>query len=88
MRTEQVQYFLETVKHLIILGIVLSVIMPFSGLILKNITIFNFLLVAVVIVVVYNVLFLLVYFRTNEMKYLLGILKGKLNICIKKSPMV
>ena len=82
------EYFIETIKHLIILGIVLLVIVPFSGLILKNITIFRFLLVAVVIVVVYNVLFLLVYFRTNEMKYLLGILKGKLNICIKKSPMV
>lgn len=82
------EYFLETVKHLIILGIVLLVIIPFSGLILKNISIFSFLLVAIVIVVVYNILFLLVYFRTNEMKYLLGILKGKLNICIKKSPMV
>ena len=74
------EYFIETVKHLIILGIVLLVIVPLSGLILKNITIFGFLLVAIIIVVVYNVLFLLVYFRTNEMKYLLSILKGKINL--------
>ena len=78
------EYFIETIKHLVILGIVLMVIVPFSRLILKNITILRFLLIAVVIVVVYNVLFLLVYFRTNEMKYLLNILKGKINLTKRK----
>ena len=78
------EYFIETIKHLVILGIVLMVIVPFSQLILKNITILSFLLIAVVIVVVYNVLFLLVYFRTNEMKYLLNILKGKINLTKRK----
>lgn len=72
------EYFIETAKHLVILGIVLLVIVPLSGLILKNITIVGFLLVAIIIVVAYNALFLLVYARTKEMGYLLGILKGKL----------
>lgn len=72
-------YFIETVKHLIILGIVLIIILPISAMMLKNITIITFLVIAVVIVIVYNALFLAVYWKTKEMEYLWNVLKGKLN---------
>ena len=73
------EYFIETVKHLIILGIVLIILLPISAMMLENITIITFLVIAVVIVIVYNVLFLAVYWKTKEMKYLWNVLKGKLN---------
>lgn len=73
------EYFIETVKHLVILGIVLIIILPISAMMLKNITIITFLVIAVVIVIIYNALFLAVYWKTKEMKYLWNVLKGKLN---------
>lgn len=72
------EYFMETAKHLIILGVVLIVIVPISKIMLQNITMISFVIVGVMIVIVYNLLFLLVYWKTKEMGYLVGIVKGKL----------
>lgn len=72
------EYFAETAKHLVILGIVLVFIIPMSQILLKEITIVSFVIVGILIVIIYNVLFLLVYRKTKEMGYLVGIVKGKL----------
>lgn len=71
------EYFIETGKHLVILGIVLAVVYPLSKIILEKITIISFLSMGILIVVIYNGLFLLVYGKTKEMKYLVEILKRK-----------
>ena len=72
------EYFMETAKHLVILGIVLALVIPMSQILLREITIVSFVMVGILIVIIYNVLFLLVYRKTKEMGYLVGIVKGKL----------
>ena len=72
------EYFMETAKHLVILGIVLALVIPMSQILLREITIVSFVMVGILIVIIYNVLFLLVYRKTKEMGYLVGIVKEKL----------
>ncbi len=71
------EYFIETAKHLVILGVVFMVVYPLSKIVLERITIFSFLIMGILIVVIYNLLFLLVYGKTKEMQYLLEILRRK-----------
>ena len=71
------EYFVETLKHLMILGVVLLIVMPLSAIILKKISIFTFGVTGILIVIVYNVLFLCIYRKTKEMQYLFHVVSGK-----------
>ena len=72
------EYFLETGKQLLILGVVLAVVLPVSQRMLGTITIISFALVGIMIVIIYNVLFVLVYGRTKEMQYLTEVVRRKI----------
>ena len=72
------EYFIDTAKNLLVMGIVLAVILPLGNMLLKEITILSFILMGISIVVVYNVVFLLAFGRTKEMGYLLEIVKRRM----------
>ena len=71
------EYFVETAKQLTALAAVLVIVLPVSKRILNEITFLSFGLTGVMIVVVYNLIYLGFYGRTKEMGYLLGIVKRK-----------
>ena len=72
------EYFLETIKQLLILSFVLAMMIPLSRRILSTVTIVSFIIVGILIVVIYNVLFVTVYGRTKEMQYLIEVFRRKI----------
>ncbi len=70
-------YFTEGFKYLAVIGVILVIVLPISMIVLKEITIFSFLAMGIIIVMVYNVLFLVVFGRTKEVKYLVGIVRKR-----------
>ena len=71
------EYFVDTTKQLVVLGAVLAVIKLLENTLIKEYTIISFVAAAVMIVLIYNVVFMVVFGRSNEMKYLLGLVKGR-----------
>ncbi len=70
-------YFLDSMKYIaVILGIIL-ILFPISKRLLTEVNIVTFVMTAVVITVVYNLIFLLVFGRTEEFAYLLSKVRGK-----------
>lgn len=71
-------YFRESGKYLFAMIVVLMIIIPISNRMLNEITIYSFLKMAILIMVVYNVVFLILYGRTREFRYLIDMIKRRL----------
>ena len=64
------EYFIDTAKYLLVMAVILAVVLPLSNLLLHKVTLVSFVLTGVMIVVVYNVIFLLAFCKTGEFKYM------------------
>lgn len=71
-------YFLDSVKYLAVLGGILMLLTGIRQFVMPQVTILSFMLMFIVICVVFNGIFLLLFGRTQEFGYLWGIIKGKL----------
>jgi len=63
-------YFMDSLKYLVVIGVVLAILMPVKQMLMPQVTILNFILMAGIITVVFNGLFLIVYGRSEEFGYL------------------
>lgn len=70
-------YFVDSIKYLAALAVILGILMGFKTLIMGEVTIVSFLIMFVVICVVFNALFLLVFGKTEEFGYVWAILKKR-----------
>lgn len=64
------EYFVDTAKYLLVMAVILVIVLPLSNLILEKVTLVSFVLAGIMIVVVYNVIFLLAFCKTGEFKYM------------------
>lgn len=64
------EYFIDTAKYLLVMAVILVIVLPLSNLLLNKVTLVSFVLTGVMIVVVYNVIFLLAFCKTGECKYM------------------
>lgn len=64
------EYFIDTAKYLLVMAVILVIVLPLSNLLLNKVTLVSFVLTGVMIVVVYNVIFLLAFCKTGEFKYM------------------
>lgn len=64
------EYFIDTAKYLLVMAVILVIVLPLSNLMLSKVTIVSFVLTGIMIVVVYNVIFLLAFCKTGEFKYM------------------
>ena len=71
------EYFLDTAKKLSVLAVTLAIVLFASKFLLQQITMISFVLTGVMIVLVYNVLFLICFGRTKEFGYLVGLVKRR-----------
>lgn len=71
-------YFLDSAKYLAVLAGILVFLSGLKRMIMPEVTIFSFAWMFAVICVVFNVVFLLVFGRTQEFGYLWGIVRKKL----------
>lgn len=71
-------YFLDSVKYLAVLGGILVLLTGTKQFVMPQVTVLSFILMFIVICVVFNGIFLLLFGRTQEFGYLWGIIKKKL----------
>lgn len=71
-------YFLDSFRFLALLGAVLAILYMIRSIVMTQITFLSFAVMFVIICVVFNGVFLLVFGRTQEFRYLWGIVRGKL----------
>lgn len=71
-------YFLDSVKYLAVLGGILVLLTGIKQFVMPQVTVLSFIVMFIVICVVFNGIFLLLFGRTQEFGYLWGIIKKKL----------
>ena len=71
-------YFLDSVKYLAVLGGILMLLTGIKQFVMPQVTVLSFIVMFIVICVVFNGIFLLLFGRTQEFGYLWGIIKKKL----------
>ena len=64
-------------KYFLLLVVQYGIFYGISGIIMKEITILTFLVMFVIICVVFNGIFLMVFRKAGEFQYLVTIVKGK-----------
>lgn len=64
------EYFIDTAKYLLVMALILVIVLPLSNVLLEKVTLISFVLTGVMIVVVYNVIFLFAFCKTGEFKYM------------------
>ena len=65
-------------KYLAVLGGILVLLTGIKQFVMPQVTVLSFIVMFIVICVVFNGIFLLLFGRTQEFGYLWGIIKGKL----------
>ena len=71
------EYFIDTAKYMLVMAVILAIVLPLSGVLLREVTLVSFVVTGAMIVVVYNVIFLLAFCRTGEFKYMYDMVMGR-----------
>lgn len=74
------QYFLDLLKYLAVMAVTLALCLPVRERLLTEVTVFRFGLTAVAVTVIFNAIFMALFFRSAEMKYLWRLVAGKIRI--------
>lgn len=77
-------YFVDSFKYLVVIGITLAILIPLQNVLMPQVTVLKFIMMMVIITVVFNGIFLLVFGRSEEFKYLYGMVKGRLSCLLSK----
>lgn len=77
-------YFVDSVKYIVVILGITVLLLPIGRVLLTEVTIVSFLAMAVVITIVYNALFLIIFHKTAEFTYLWEVLARKLPFLQKK----
>lgn len=78
-------YFLDSVKYIGTIVGVMALMAPVKALVLTQVNIQTFILMAVIVTVVYNMAFYLLFHRTQEFEYLWKLMAGKLSFVRRKN---
>ncbi|MGN0377074.1 MAG: lipopolysaccharide biosynthesis protein [Suilimivivens sp.] len=70
-------YFMDSVKYILVMCVIFGLLAVVKRFVMPEITILTFAVMFVIICVVFNGIFLLLFGRTEEFKYLTGIVKSK-----------
>lgn len=71
-------YFKDSLKYLAVIGIALAILTPLRNVLMPQVTIPGFAVMVAVITVVFNGIFLFVFGRTEEFRYLYRMVMDKL----------
>ena len=70
-------YFADSVKYLTVLAVILGILVGLKGIIMRTVTIGSFVVMFATCCVVFNALFLGVFCRTEEFRYIWDIIRKK-----------
>ncbi len=71
-------YFFDSLKYLIIEIIAIGLCHLCTLPVLKNITVLSFIIMALLVTIIFNGLFILAFHKSDEFKYIFGMIKNKL----------
>lgn len=71
------QYFVDTVKNIMVLLLTLLLLLPIAKHLLNTISIFSFVLMGFLVIIIYNGIAIFAYFKTDEMKHLIKMIASK-----------
>ncbi|MFI3213614.1 MAG: polysaccharide biosynthesis protein [Eubacteriales bacterium] len=74
------KYFRDSLKYLLLIGASLCVIIPIKSFVIGEVTILSFIIMGIVVMLVFNGIFIIGCYRTKEFQYMVGIVKGKLSL--------
>lgn len=77
LKKEVKEYFADSLKHVLVMAGVFVLLLGIKRIVMPQITILGFVVMFVIICVVFNGVFLALFGRSEEFKYLWGIVKGK-----------
>ena len=72
------EYFADSLKYVLLLAVMFGLLSGIKYLIMPQVTICGFIIMFVIICVVFNGVYLVLFGRTEEFRYLWGIVKEKL----------
>lgn len=73
------EYFMESARYCALIAVQFALFYGISKVVMTEVTILSFLLMFVIISILFNLIFLAVFGRTEEFQYLWGLVKGKLH---------
>lgn len=74
-----VSYFKDSFKYLGVIGVTLAILIPLQNVLMPQVTIAGFVVMIAVITVIFNGIFLIGFGRSEEFKYLYGMVMSKLH---------
>ena len=77
-------YFAESLKYIVMIGVSLLVLEPIKAVVISNLNIFTFLLMALIITIVFNAIFFLFFRKAPEFQYVSNLLEEKVGRKIRK----
>ena len=72
-------YFKDSIKYISVILIILVLLIPINNVLLRQVNILTFILMAIIITVIYNIGFLLAFRKSNEFEYLYEVFYAKRN---------
>jgi len=72
------EYFFDSLKYVFVMIVIFGFLSVIKNLVMPQTTITAFVIMFVIICAVFNGTFLLLFGRTEEFKYLLGIVRGRI----------
>ncbi|MDE7427793.1 MAG: polysaccharide biosynthesis protein, partial [Lachnospiraceae bacterium] len=73
-------YFRDSLKYIVVILAVGIVVLPIKHMVMKETTILTFAVMVVIITLLYNVIFLAVFHRTEEFAYLWKVLAARVPV--------
>ena len=71
------EYYLDSIKYLVVLAVSLGISLYMSNVILQELTYMTFIIMAIVITVIFNGIYLLLFRKNEEFQYLWKLIKRK-----------
>ena len=72
------EYFKDYLLYLIPTSLILIICAILRNCILKEVTLLGLIVMGILIIVVYNVIWIISFFKTKEFQYMIGVLKEKM----------
>lgn len=71
-------YYMDSLKYLPVIGVITAICYPIHQFVMAGVSIGRFLAAGILVTIVFHVVFLLCFYRTREMQYILEVFRRKL----------
>lgn len=77
-------YFMDSFRYLTVIGVTLAILIPLQNMLMPQVTIVKFVMMMVIITAVFNGIFLIGFGRSEEFRYLYGMVMERLGKMLRR----